>query len=321
MGLLTTSLATIGALWFSSFVIKVASFIRIYTRPSSLPRYHHLSANGSTPWALITGASDGIGKGYALELARHNFNLILHGRNQCKLSAVQESILEQYPKTQIRFLILDSISSSSECIREAVQKTLGDVHLTVLVNNVGTGTTPCGHVFSNFEDEEPRNIEAMINTNARFPALLTHAVLPSLLSHSKPALILTMGSISDAGSPYLSAYSASKAFDTTFSRALRREMKAEGRDVEVLAIMTAMVTDTSTSKERASWTCPDAGDYARSALGRVGCGREVVEGCWMHWFVIRFTRMIPEEWFTGMLTDSVRKERGVEGKWKKSVGK
>lgn len=315
MGLLTTSLAALGIIWLSSLILKFATFVRIYTRPCSLPRYHHRSSTGSTPWALVTGASDGIGKGYACELARHGFNLILHGRNQCKLSAVENAILELYPKTQIRFLILDSITCSPSCIEEAVAE-LRDLHLTVLINNVGTGTTPCGHVFSNFEDEEPRNIEAMINTNARFPALLTRFVLPLLLSHNKPALILTMGSISGAGTPYLSTYSAAKAFDTAFSKALRREMIAEGRDVEVLAIMTAMVTDTSTSKGGRSWMCPDAGWYARSALARVGCGREVVEGCWAHALVMRFTESIPEGWYTGMLTESIREEGKIEGKWK-----
>ncbi|TVY52647.1 Very-long-chain 3-oxoacyl-CoA reductase, partial [Lachnellula suecica] len=269
MAILTNILTSIGALWLSSFLFKTARFIRIYMRRSSLPRYHHASSSGSPAWALITGASDGIGSGYAHELARHSFNLILHGRNPTKLLSVQKSILALYPTVQIKLMVLDASTCSAAEIEREVAK-LRELHVTVLVNNVGTGTTPSGHVFANLEDEETGDIDALINTNARFPALLTHFVLPLLLSHKKPALILNMGSISDTGSPYLSVYSATKAFDTAFSKALRREMKAEGTDVEVLAIMTAQVTGTGTNDEPVSVVMPDAGVFARSALARVG---------------------------------------------------
>ena len=59
-------------------------------------------------------------------------------------------------------------------------------------------------------------------------------------------------------------------------------MLAEGRDIEVLALMTAMVTETGTSKGEVSVVQPDARHYARSALQRVGCGHEVVEGWCAH---------------------------------------
>jgi 17beta-estradiol 17-dehydrogenase / very-long-chain 3-oxoacyl-CoA reductase len=312
MGIFNNILTLTGAITLFTLLFKTARFIHIYTRPSSLPRYLHSSPSGSPPWALVTGASDGIGKGYAHELASYGFNIILHGRNPCKLSSVKASILQNHPETKIRLMVLDATTCSASDIESEV-KALGDLHVTVLVNNVGTGTTPSGHVFANFEEEEPRDIDAIINTNAWFPALLTHFVLPILQT---PALILTMGSISDVGSPYISIYSGTKAFDTSFSKALRREMQAEGRDIEVLALMTAMVTETGTSKQKVSPVCPDARNYARAAMGRVGCGHEVVEGWCAHWLVRGYTQLVPESWLSGMLIGSVREAMLEEGKRK-----
>ncbi|TVY88379.1 Very-long-chain 3-oxoacyl-CoA reductase, partial [Lachnellula willkommii] len=242
MSIAANILTLTGTLTLLTLLFKTARFIHIYTRPSSLPRYLHTSPSGQSPWALVTGASDGIGRGYAHELASHGFNIILHGRNPYKLSSVQASILAAHPKTQTRLMVLDATTCSAPDIAAAVKElACAGLHVTVLVNNVGTGTTPSGHVFANFEDEDASDIDAIINTNARFPALITHFVLPILQT---PALILTMASISDVGSPYISVYSGTKAFDSSFSKALRREMIAEGRDVEVLAVMTAMVTET-----------------------------------------------------------------------------
>lgn len=316
MGLLTTFFTAIGAISLSVVSFKTARTIYIYIRPSSLPRYLHTSSSGQPPWALVTGASDGIGKAYASELARHGFNVILHGRNITKLQSVQKCIASLYPKIQTRVMVLDAATCSASDIKAKVDE-LRDLHLTVLINNVGTGTTPDGHVFSNLEAETPANIDFLLNANARFPALLTHFALPLLLSHSRPALILTMGSISDVGSPYLSIYSGTKAFDTTFSRALRKEMMAEGRDVEVLAIMTLQVTGTaSDGASKRSVMSPDAGDFARCALARVGCGREVVEGCWAHCLVRSLMGVLPEKTFSRILVNSVKEEMQVEGKCK-----
>ncbi|TVY38158.1 Very-long-chain 3-oxoacyl-CoA reductase [Lachnellula subtilissima] len=314
MSIFANILTLTGAITLLTLLFKTARFIHIYTRPSSLPRYLHTSPSGKSPWALVTGASDGIGKGYSHELASHGFNIILHGRNPYKLCSVRASIQASYPKTQIRLMVLDATACTAADIAAAVKELVCEgLHVTVLVNNVGTGTTPSGHVFANYEDEEPSDIDAIINTNARFPALITHFVLPILQT---PALILTMGSISDVGSPYISVYSGTKAFDSSFSKALRREMVAEGRDVEVLAMMTAMVTETGTSNGEVSIVQPDARVFARSALQRVGCGHEAVEGWCAHWLVRAFTQCIPDSWLTGMLIGSVRVAMEEDGKRK-----
>ncbi|KAH6670464.1 short chain dehydrogenase/reductase [Halenospora varia] len=296
MGLTVTILTLLGTIYLSRIALALYRFISIYIlHTSHLPKYHHFSKTGSPPWALITGASDGIGRGYALALASHSFNLILHGRNQEKLLSVQKTLKERYPKIETRLLVLDASLASPESQKELEREAekLKGLHITILINNVGTGTTPSGHVFRRFQEEDPQNINFMVNTNARFPLMLTRLVLPSMLAHAKPALILTMGSITEIGSPYLSTYSASKSFILAFARSLTREMHAEGRtNIEVLGIMTCSVTDTGTTcivEEPRTVVCPGAEEFARAALARVGCrigvGDGVVEGWWAHWLL------------------------------------
>ncbi|EPE36599.1 NAD(P)-binding Rossmann-fold containing protein [Glarea lozoyensis ATCC 20868] len=310
--------AGIGAVWVSRWILNITRFLYTFLRPSSLSRYHHLSPTGAPPYALITGASDGIGKGYAFELARQNFNLILHGRNKSKLLSVSSAIKNIYPDTIIRIVISDATQSGDVTLREIneIVEQIKDLHITILINNVGTGTRPSGHVFSNFESDDPADLDALINVNARFPIQFTRQILPLLFSHSQPTLLLTMASISEIGSPYLSVYSATKAFMKAWSCALAREFKAEGRDVEVLAIMTAQVTGTATEGMERNVFVPDARCFARSALGRVGCGGDVVEGWWSHAVLRGVMGRLPGGVFTGILTRSVRGEMGKVGKSK-----
>ncbi|CAG8953794.1 hypothetical protein HYFRA_00006686 [Hymenoscyphus fraxineus] len=316
MAIIITILATIGGIWISRWALNTYRFLAIYLQPHSLARYHHTSPSGQPPWAFITGASDGIGKGYAYELARQNFNLILHGRNAQKLCSVRSYLLTEFPSISIKTVLSDAClygPPSYKEIKEIVAE-IQDLHLTILINNVGTGTRPTGHVFSNFQHDIPSDIDAIINANARFPAHITRALLPLLLSHSKPSLLLTMGSIADIGSPYLSVYSATKAFGTSFSRALTREMAAEGQNIEVLAIMTSSVTETATENAPCSIVRPAARDFARAALRRTGCGWDVVEGVWTHAVLHAVTRRLPAGWLSGILRESVREEMKREGK-------
>ncbi|KAG9231649.1 hypothetical protein BJ875DRAFT_111348 [Amylocarpus encephaloides] len=167
MSLFSTLLAFIGAIWLSRWVLNTSTLVYTYLRSLSLERYHYQSTNGTPPWAVITGASDGIGKGYAHELARQNFNLILHGRNESKLNDVAASIKTTYPNIKIRLVLSDACKYGCGSLHEMkhIVDTIQVLHVTILTNNVGTGTRPTGNVFSDFEHDNPSDIDAIINTN------------------------------------------------------------------------------------------------------------------------------------------------------------
>ena len=106
-----------------------------------MPR-HDLSARYGGGWALVTGASDGIGKQYCFELAKSGFNIILMARNKDKTTAVAQEITEKYSSVQTKTIIYDfsnlSTQGSAEELKALLERELDGIDVSILVNNVGT---------------------------------------------------------------------------------------------------------------------------------------------------------------------------------------
>lgn len=222
------------------FTYNIGSDIYLFfIHKSSLPRY--LKSSGS--WALVTGASDGIGRGCAEELLNRGFDVILHGRNATKLEKVKTELLKQWPNRQIFILILDAAASARDHAtveRIASQLKAHDRKISVLVNNIG-GASCVTKAWVPLHLREGKEIDVLIDVNATFTSQLTRVLLPQLFEN-KPALIINIGSITgELPSPYLTPYAGSKAYIAAWSRSLRAELQCEKRDVEVVHINTGLV--------------------------------------------------------------------------------
>ena len=253
-------------------IFRFLRFVHLYTRPSSIKRYLY----GNEPWALVTGASDGIGLGIAHELAVNGFNIILHGRNPEKLQRAQSQLEREHKDLQFKAAVLDASSATGQQI-QALATSVQSLNLTVLVNNVGGGAK-----IQALENNTTEDLDSLINVNARFPAQLTRALLPKFAGKDGPSLIMNIGSLADSGVPYATVYGGSKAFNMAMSSSLAMELKAEGKNIEVLAIPIGRVTDVAHSKEPSSFFTPTARVMGKSCVDRVGCGRKVVTGCVSH---------------------------------------
>ena len=262
------SLFGLGVAAVSYTSLRFLRFVYLYTRPSSVKRYLY----GPSPWALVTGASDGIGFGIAQELATNGFNVILHGRNPGKLEKTKIQLEGEFKSVQFRIAVLNASSATSQQIEDLVVS-LDSLNLTILVNNVGGGAT-----VQALEKNTAEELDFLINVNARFPAQLTKALLPKLTRPDGPTLIMNIGSLADSGVPYATVYGGSKAFNMAMSTSLAVEIKAEGKNIEVLAIPVGRVTDVAHSKESSSFFTPTARTMAKACVDRIGCGRRVVVG-------------------------------------------
>jgi len=245
----------------------MAPAVLSYFLSSSFSRY--LRTSSGTSWALVTGASDGIGRAFAHELASHGFNLVLHGRNPGKLSAVVDSLKTSFPTIKTRTVIVDATSFTHTDISN-IAASIADLPLTVLINNVG-GTGVLRANFQTFGSTTPEELDGLINVNIRFTIHLTHALLPQLTANT-PALIMNIGSQAHAGVPYLSTYSGTKGFIHSFSKALAVEMQGQGEQIEVLEILVGSVQTNQNRTEKPTYFVPSARTMAQSALARVGCG-------------------------------------------------
>src|ERR1700742_2403918 len=101
---------SVGALYISFIFAKfIISLYLYFLKRSTLPKYLAVRASdGEAPWALITGASDGVGRQLAEELSRRGFNIILHGRNQQKLEGLANLVQSTYKGTKTRVLVADA---------------------------------------------------------------------------------------------------------------------------------------------------------------------------------------------------------------------
>jgi len=294
---LTIVLAAVGALWAASQVVRLSSFCYFYfLRRSQLDRYK--SVGGKASWALVTGASDGIGRGFAEELCARGFNVVLHGRDETKLSGVRDALLQQWPQREINLMVFDAGTEMENMSKlEGLVEKLRDIHLKVLVNNVaGLGTM---EIWKPLQDARGRDIASCIDPSARFPTDLTRLLIPHLIQN-EPALILNVGSgTSEFATPYASVYSAVKAYNLAWSRSLNAEMKMEGRDIEVIGLLVGMVA-TSRTKRPTTFFMPTPRRMAQSCLDVAGCGRSIVWPYWPH--LVQFVPvLITPVWFSEMV--------------------
>ncbi|KAL7920661.1 short chain dehydrogenase/reductase [Trichoderma austrokoningii] len=319
----STVFASIGALAVAALTLKAASATIVYLLPSNLQRYAHASADGRPPWALVTGASDGIGRAFAEELALRGFNVVLHGRNQAKLDIVMSELQKRHTGRAFRTLIADA--SKVQCVNclqageaqshnsldfNAIKDALQDLHLTVLINNAGGGST--NPVYLSLSDCSEHRITDNVSVNALFPLHLIRVLMPHLAQNS-PALIMNISSMADAGFPMLASYSASKQFLMTLTRVINLESKLLKRPgIECLGIRVGNVTNVSHNKETPSLFTPTAQTMARAALDRAGHGYVVVTGHWAHALQGASLTLLPSFMANKVMIDAIRVRRDAE---------
>lgn len=287
--MLSVFLYSVGIWTCITFFKKLVDFIYLYTRSSSLTRYRQKSNS----WALVTGASDGIGLAIAKELAANGFNIILHGRNPTKLEKLKGELRKDRPSTEYRTLVLDASAPLSEKQANELSASVQDIHLTVLVNNVGGVEAIMDPAIRPLAEHSPQDIDRLINLNSVFATQLIRVLWPTLVGNS-PSLVMNISSAASAGFPYCTVYSGCKAYIESFTRALYAETYAEGSDIEVLGIVVGKVTGVSHRKDAVSLATPDSMRMARAALGKVGCGRAVVSGFWVHALQVAGFGILPE---------------------------
>ncbi|MCJ1281884.1 hypothetical protein MMC26_001207 [Xylographa opegraphella] len=265
---------------------RIASFLYIYLRRSSLHTYRH----GPASWALITGASDGLGLGFAHTLCAQGFNVILLGHKRHELEEAQSTLQRDSPLAQVRILVVDAIIADAAALEDALAA-VRDLHITILINNVG-GLPGMASSFKPLAAYSAADVDGTIYLNNRFMARLTRLLLPTL-ARAGPALIVNLSSGGRIGLPYQVMYAASKAFVAAFSAGLAREMRTLGAPLEVLAITPGNVR-TGSHRPPLAWGTPDARTFAEAALGCVGCGRLVVAGYWRHAVQVFLLESMPE---------------------------
>jgi hypothetical protein len=177
-------------------------------------------------YALITGASQGLGREFAFQLAALGLNLVLVARSELDLKETAEA-LSQYSNQKIKLIPADLTKTDDLAyILKTLQRE--NIRIRILVNNAGSG------YWGHFDKGHPETYARMIDLNVKAPVLLTHHLFEDLKSFEVSAVINVSSLASVQPVPYMSVYAATKSFLSHYGMALWAEWERQGIYVQTL---------------------------------------------------------------------------------------
>ena len=176
-------------------------------------------------WAIVTGASSGLGRGLAARLADRGMSLVLTGRNATRLNEAAHEIRLAAPRVKVETVPSDLSTRSGV---SALLDHVGDRPIEVLVNNAGFGS------YGPFAEADPDREADEIAVDVSAVVTLARTFLPAMLARGSGGILNVASAIAFQPAPYQAVYAASKAFVLSFSQALWAEARAAGVSVTAL---------------------------------------------------------------------------------------
>ena len=169
-------------------------------------------------WAVVTGASAGIGEAIAVELAEAGVNLVLTARRRERLDLLAERLRSKY-SVQTQVIVADlSLAQAPQQIFDATEG--AGLQVDVLVNNAGFGE------YGEFLRSRMEMQLDMVQVNCTAVVHLTRLFLPAMAARRQGAVMIVASTASYQPVPYLATYGATKAFDRMLAEALGRRNEA-----------------------------------------------------------------------------------------------
>lgn len=176
------------------------------------------------PWALITGASSGIGEAMAFEAARRRLNVVLTARSEARMADISVQLKQTYG-VETRVIVADLAKASGV---DAVTGQTAELDIGLLANCAGFGTS------GDFVDIPAEDELDMIDVNCRASAALTHVFSRRFIERGRGGVILMSSIVAFQGVARSANYAATKAWVQVFAEGLRMELAP--RRIDVLAV-------------------------------------------------------------------------------------
>jgi short-subunit dehydrogenase len=240
-------------------------------------------------WAVVTGASSGLGALFAEKLAQRGLPLVLAGRDEARLTDVRERVQRLAPGIDVELVVGDLGSRAGV---EALVAVLQERVIDVLVNNAGFGT------YGRLAEVDADRDRDLIAVNVDALVRLTHAVLPGMLARGHGQILNVASTIAFQPAPYQATYGASKAFVLSFSQALWAETKGSGVTVTALCpgptrtgFVDALDADVSGTAIYQKLASPEP--VVAAGLRALDRGRPVVVPGMRNWVMANAARLSP----------------------------
>lgn len=255
------------------------------------------------PWALVLGASEGLGRALALDVARRGCHVVLVARREDRLAATADEV--RALGREARAVSLDLAAPDLTDRLRAITRDL-DVGLVVY--------DACHSVVAPFLDLTEAQVQATLDVNARGPALAAHALLPGLAARGRGGFLIVSSLSAFQGSALVGHYAATKAFDLILGETLWEELGPRNMSV-LMAVAGATLTpnfEAATPEARRASVFPMRADaVAAEALDALDAGRGPT------WIVGRTNRaahavlsLLPRAWAVRFISGQTRRTYG-----------
>ena len=253
--------------------------------------------------ALITGASSGIGRDIAFELAKKKYNLIITARNEEKLNEIKKEIEEKYKvSVNVKVQDLSKIEELSNYHKEIFDE-FGMID--ILVNNAGFG------LFGKFYETDLEKEISMINTNITPLHILTKLFLKDMIKVNEGHIlnVASIASFMPAG-PLMSTYYATKKYVLSLDQAINKELKVMNSNVKVSTLCPGPVDTNFNNVAGVNFSLKSqtSKEVARIAVEKMFKGKEIIctsKGVAMAKF---FSKILPDNLMTNICYNNQKKK-------------
>jgi short-subunit dehydrogenase len=250
-----------------------------------------MTAEWRGKWALVTGASAGIGVALAEELAAGGTHLVLTARRKDRLEALAKALMAKYNvKTEVCVADLAEPSAPERIFAFTKEK---GIEIELLINNAGFGQ------YGEVPAVETKRLLDMVQVNCSAVVHLTRLYLPEMVARRRGDVLILASTASFQAVPYISTYAATKAFDLLFAEGLAEEMKPYG--IRVCALCpgsTESEFHVVSGQEKFKKNAETAEKVARTGLKALAAGKSYVISGLGNYLGAHGERLVPRRFVT-----------------------
>lgn len=220
------------------------------------------------PWAVITGASAGLGEEFARQLAALKLNLVLVARREERLRVLQQELVRKHG-VEVSVLPLDL---GEEDAARRLDEATANLDVGLFVNNAGFG------YMGRFLQQDEARLAEMIRLNCQAVMFLSHRFGRRLTERGRGGMIVVASLAGFQPTPYMACYGATKGFDLLLGEGLAYELKGSGVDVVVLCPGSTRTEFGAVAGSTGKGEGMAAGPVVRAAIRALGRKVVVVPG-------------------------------------------
>lgn len=212
-------------------------------------------------WALVTGATDGLGKAYAKALANKGLDIVLVSRSIERLEEAAAEIKQTYG---VETRVIEADLTEGQAVYNKIGKAIEELEVGVLVNNAGRSYDH-PELFTHVSEE---TLAKILQLNVAGVTGIARAVLPGMMERRRGVVINISSTAAAIPSPYLSVYAASKAYVDKLSADLAAE--AAPRGVTIQCVLPGPVATKMSKIKKATWMAPTPEKFVEAQLKTIG---------------------------------------------------